>query len=115
MSVLVDRKKPASFSGGKPPSRSTAALKGSRESQKEQGKQLSSASVPAGGAATAVPAVSKPAPGVEQMNLMAIQRVDSDVLDLLSTVPQVVLYQYEEESNTWVREREGSVCSFRGP
>ena len=42
--------------------------------------------------------------GLEQMkmNLGAIQRLDSRVSALLSTVPQVILYQYEESSGTWV-------------
>jgi hypothetical protein len=37
------------------------------------------------------------------MNMMAVQRVDPGLCDILSTVPQVVLYQYESNSNTWER------------
>ena len=43
-------------------------------------------------------------PKVEEMNLAAVQRVDGRARALVSTVPRVVLYQYENSSNTWVRE-----------
>lgn len=39
---------------------------------------------------------------VIKMNLMAIRRIDSQVETIHSTVPQVVLYQYEGTNNTWV-------------
>lgn len=40
---------------------------------------------------------------VNEMNMIAVQRVDGSVNHLLATVPQVVLYQYEASSNIWVR------------
>ena len=42
---------------------------------------------------------------VLKINLMAIRKVDPNVLGIVSTVPQVVLYQYQSSSNEWV-----SVC-----
>ena len=40
---------------------------------------------------------------VLKMNLMAIRRIDGQVEAIHSTVPQVVLYQYDDTNNTWVR------------
>ena len=101
MSVLVDRKKPASYSGRSQNSvaiRSTAISKGKREVQKDEGfnsvgsSEITTAPVNRSGVAGAE----------ERMNRKAVERVDSHVVELLSTVPQVVLYQYEGSSNTWV-------------
>lgn len=47
---------------------------------------------------------------VLKMNLMAIRKVDPNVLGIVSTVPQVVLYQYESSSNEWV----SFMCGFCG-
>ena len=90
MSVLVERKgNTAPYSGG--PNRgghssTSGAMKGGvRERQK------------------AVDSTGAPADGAKKMNMIAVQRVDPCLIDILSTVPQVVLYQYETNSNTWVR------------
>lgn len=40
---------------------------------------------------------------VLKMNLLTVQKLDTSVVRIESTVPQVVLYQYEASSNTWVR------------
>ena len=114
MSVLVDRKKPTAPYYGKSPQnsasvRNAATLKGER--QKENQSKVSS------GPATAVAEGGRTGAmtGVEKMNMIAIQRVDSHVRDLLSTVPQVVLYQYEAEGNIWVRnEGWGVRGAYRG-
>lgn len=102
MSVIVDHKKTAAPYNGKlqslTPVKNTAPSKGRREEQKTNNFESSS-----GSAVAAVVGNSAGLNGVEKMNMMAIQRVDSHVLGLLSTVPQVVLYQYETQSNTWVR------------
>lgn len=98
MSVLVDHKNPAPYgkSQNSIPVRSTAVLKGRREVSKAGDFSI------VGSPGTA----SVNRPGVtekeEKMNRQAVERVDSHVVDLLSTVPQVVLYQYDESSNTWV-------------
>ena len=42
---------------------------------------------------------------VVKMNLMAIRKIDSQVETICSTVPHVVLYQYDGANNTWVRDR----------
>lgn len=39
---------------------------------------------------------------VAKMNLMTIQKLDSSVKAIKSTVPQVILYEYDGVSNTWV-------------
>ena len=39
---------------------------------------------------------------VLKMNLMTVRKLDTSVIRIESTVPQVVLYQYESTSNTWV-------------
>lgn len=101
MSVLVDRKKPASYSGRSQNSvsiRSTAISKGKREVQQDEGfNSVSSSEI-----ATAPVNRAGVAGAEERMNRKAVERVDSHVVELLSTVPQVVLYQYEGSSNTWV-------------
>lgn len=43
---------------------------------------------------------------VVKLNLMAISRVDPQAHEIVSTVPGVVLYGYDESTTTWVR-REG--------
>lgn len=101
MSVLVDRKKPASYNGRSQnsiPVRSTAISKGKREVQQEGDFN----SVGSSEIVTAPVNRSGVAGAEERMNRKAVERVDSHVVELLSTVPQVVLYQYEESSNTWV-------------
>jgi hypothetical protein len=104
MSVLVDRKKPAAPHYGKSQQNSAsvqnmAVSKGSaREEQKENQLKGASGSV----TAVTVGGRTEVVTGVEKMNMIAIQRVDGHVRDLLSTVPQVVLYQYEAEANIWV-------------
>ena len=40
--------------------------------------------------------------GKEEMNLMAVRKVDANVTDILSTVPQVMLYEYDQSSGEWV-------------
>ena len=42
---------------------------------------------------------------VVKMNLMAIRKIDSQVETICSTVPKVVLYQYDGANNTWVSDR----------
>ncbi len=44
---------------------------------------------------------------VAKINLHTVRKLDSSVKSIKSTVPQVVLYQYESISNTWV-----SVCRY---
>ena len=99
MSVLVDHKKPPSAphhgksQQSSAPVRNAVISKGNvRKDNQFQGSSGSSVAVADGGRT-----------GVEKMNMIAIGRVDGHVCDLLSTVPQVVLYQYEEEANVWVR------------
>lgn len=101
MSVVVDRKKPASYNGKSPncaPIRSMAASKGSRDTQ----AQGDFSGIGSSGFVAAPVNRSGVAGAEEKMNRKAVERVDSHVVELLSTVPQVVLYQYEEWSNTWV-------------
>ena len=40
--------------------------------------------------------------GKEEMNLMAVRKVDPNVVEILSTVSQVMLYQYDQASGEWV-------------
>ena len=40
--------------------------------------------------------------GKEEMNLMAVRKVDQNVTHILSTVSQVMLYQYDQTSGEWV-------------
>ena len=40
--------------------------------------------------------------GKEEMNLMAVRKVDPTVTHILSTVSQVMLYQYDQASGEWV-------------
>lgn len=40
--------------------------------------------------------------GKEEMNLMAVRKVDPNVAEILSTVSQVMLYQYDQTSGEWV-------------
>ena len=40
---------------------------------------------------------------VARMNLNTVRTLDSSVVDIKSTVPQVVVYQYDSSSATWVR------------
>ena len=40
--------------------------------------------------------------GKEEINLMAVRKVDPSVSDILSTVPQVMLYEYDQTSGEWV-------------
>ena len=39
---------------------------------------------------------------VTKMNLMAVRKSDSYATEIISTVPQVVVYKYEGANNTWV-------------
>ena len=41
-------------------------------------------------------------PEIVKMNLTAVRRIDDCVTDLISTVPRVILYEYEQAANTWV-------------
>lgn len=40
--------------------------------------------------------------GKEEMNLIAVRKVDPGVIHILSTVSQVMLYQYDQTSGEWV-------------
>ena len=42
--------------------------------------------------------------GKEEMNLMAVRKVDQNVAEILSTVSQVMLYQYDQASGEWVSQ-----------
>ena len=42
--------------------------------------------------------------GKEEMNLMAVRKVDPSVTHILSTVSQVMLYQYDQTSGEWVSQ-----------
>ena len=106
MSVLVERKQNGSSNtarphGITPSSVGSVTLGNGRLVREPQSKSKSSA---AGGLLPAAPSGKSGADGgAKKMNKMAVQKVDGGVCDLLSTVPQVVLYQYEADSNTWVR------------
>ena len=43
--------------------------------------------------------------GKEEMNLMAVRKVDPNVAEILSTVSQVMLYQYDQALGEWVSAR----------
>ena len=106
MSVLVERKQNGSSNtarphGITPSSVGSVTLGNGRVVREPQSKSKNSA---AGGLLPAAPSGRSGADGgAKKMNKMAVQKVDGGVCDLLSTVPQVVLYQYEADSNTWVR------------
>ena len=118
MSVVVDRKDTASPYHGKAAhshlssmrnAATTAALKGTGEWERQ--KTNISKNTSAAGMNTAVSVLGYGnRTDAEQLNMMAVQRVDKHVFDLLSTVPQVVLYQYEADSNIWVSS--GHVISY---
>ena len=92
MSVLVEHKENATPCNGST-NRATPSTKRSARDGQKVNKVKSSAD----------PASLGDGGGAKKMNMIAVQRVDSGLCDLLSTVPQVVLYQYEANSNTWVR------------
>lgn len=52
---------------------------------------------------------------VVKMNLMTIRRVDSEVVSIVSTVPRVMLYKYEEGANTWVSSHSGAWLTGNWP
>ena len=40
-----------------------------------------------------------------ELNLLAVRKVDESVVSIVSTVPQVVLYEYDRGNNEWVSLR----------
>ena len=102
MSVLVEHKENTTPGNsrpncGGPPSSTSVIKRGVRERQKVESSAESRA----------------PGDGAKEMNIMAVERVDPGLCDILSTVPQVVLYQYESNSNTWVSYTY-STCTHTG-
>ena len=97
MSVLVERSDHSNTYNGKSHQssvRNATPVKGSSRDKKSVKTSVSGSSGVAG--------TRNGTSEAEEMNMMAVQRVDSCVCRLLATVPQVVLYQYETASNIWV-------------
>lgn len=39
---------------------------------------------------------------IAKINLLTLQKVDKSVLEILTTVPHVILYEFKTEENIWV-------------
>ena len=99
MSVLVERKQNTSPSSSRSHRPAPGGATPGKGRDREKVTKMRGAAAAAGGGSPARNGVGS---GAEKMNMMAVRRADSGVHGLLSTVPQVVLYQYETDSNTWV-------------
>lgn len=52
---------------------------------------------------------------VAKINLKTLQKIDSGIAKILSTIPHVELYQFKSSENMWVSELKGfDECDFMG-